>query len=411
MKRTERDVLLMLLITILTVLLSGCGKAENVLYVYNWGEYMADGSYGGFDSIGGFEDYYANLTGETIKVYYTTYPSNEDMYAKISGGAGTYDVIVPSDYMVDRLISEGLLRKISIEKTCAKYGAECWLGNIDDSFSGLYFDPDDEYSVPYTYGRIGIIYNSKYVDKEDLDGWNLLWNSKYSGKILQFNNSRDAFATAMYRLGYDINSTNPGEWEEAYELLLEQKTIVQSYVMDEIYNKMESEEAYIAAYYAGDYAMMKEINDNLEFYYPEETNIFVDSMCIPASSPNPEAAELFINYQLSREPAVANAEFIYYASPEAVVYTDKEYALTMGEECMDVLYPGDFSFAEELNRNAYRNLDPETLELIAGLWEQLKIEGGLPARIYIMAGIIAFVSIAALVFSALNHRRRSKYWD
>lgn len=391
--------------------LSACGSQDrDELYIYNWGEYMADGTRGTFDSLAGFKDYYFELTGRDLKIYYTSYPSNEDMYAKISSGTSAYDVIFPSDYMVERMIREGLLGRIRMEEICEKYGTECYYGYIEDKFRGLYYDPTDEYSVPYTYGRVGIITNATKVDEEDKTGWDMLWNEKYAGQILQFNNSRDGFATAQYLLGYNVNDTDPAKWEACLEKLMEQKPLVQSYVMDEIYNKMESGEAAIGAYYAGDYFTMLEVNEDLEFFYPEKTNIFVDCMCVPANSENPEIAALFINYMLSRDPAVYSAEFIYYSSPNSIVYNDEEYLEEMGEEVIEVLYPEDFDFKAELDENGFRDLDPETLQMIADLWEELKISSGMPLHIYVAAASLALLIAAGIIALVIRGRRRSRYW-
>ena len=400
-------------VTLLCLLLAACaaGGDRDELYIYNWGEYLADGTRGTFDSLEGFQEYYKDLTGRDVKIYYTTYPSNEDMYAKISSGTSAYDVIFPSDYMVERMIREGLLGKIRLEEVCEEYGTECYYDYIEDEFRGLYYDPTDEYSVPYTYGRVGIITNANKVDEEDKTSWDMLWNEKYAGQILQFNNSRDGFATAQYLLGYNVNSTDPAEWEACLEKLLEQKPLVQSYVMDEIYNKMESGEAAIGAYYAGDYFTMLEVNEDLEFFYPEKTNLFVDCMCVPADSENPEIAALFINYMLTRDPAVASAEFIYYASPNSIVYTDEEYIEEMGEDVMEVLYPEDFNFKEELDENGFRDLDPETLQMIADLWEELKISGGMPTHIYVEAAALAVLIAAVCLYFLIRRLRRSRYWE
>ena len=172
--------------------------------------------------------------------------------------------------------------------------------------------------MPYTYGVIGVIYNANVVDEADADGWDLLWNKDYAGNILQFNNSRDAFGTAMYKLGIDVNTTDTAEWDRAFEELKSQHGLVYSYVMDEIYNMMESGEAAIGAYYAGDYFTMLDAQADtvdLRFYYPDPTNYYVDAMCIPKCCQNQELAEAFINFMLSRDAAVANAEYTYYASP------------------------------------------------------------------------------------------------
>ena len=168
---------------------------------------------------------------------------------------------------------------------------------FSESFRGLYYDPDDMYTVPYTYGVVGIIYDANQVDEADLDGWELMWNEKYAGNILQFNNSRDAFGTAIYRAGADVNTKDPAVWDAALRELQKQKPLVKSYVMDEIYNMMSSGEAAVGAYYAGDYFTMLDMVDDpetvdLRFYYPERTNYFVDAMCIPSCCQQKEQYQL-----------------------------------------------------------------------------------------------------------------------
>ncbi|HOQ13936.1 MAG TPA: extracellular solute-binding protein, partial [Bacillota bacterium] len=227
--------------------------------------------------------------------------------------------------------------------------------------------------------------------------------------ILQFNNSRDAFATALFKLGYSVNTTNEAEWREAHDLLLQQKSIIQGYVMDEVFNKMESGEAAIAPYYAGDYFIMREVNENLGFYYPENTNIFVDAMCIPKGSRNPEIAALFINFMLSEEIAIENAKYIFYASPNSLVYNNAEYREFMGEEAMEVLYPENFDFSGELAKNGFRNLDPDTLALISSLWEDLKITGGIGTGVYVVGAVVILVIIAGITALTIRKKRRARY--
>lgn len=357
------------LLLTLALALTGCGGDSLTLNVYNWGEYISDGSEDSFDTIREFEAWYQETYGQKVKVNYTTYASNEDMYSKISSGAVSYDVIIPSDYMIARMAGEGMLLPLNFDNI-PNYQY------IDDSFRGLYYDPDNRYSVPYTYGIVGVIYNANVVDEADTGSWDLMWNEKYSGSILQFNNSRDAFGTAMYRLGLDVNSPDTADWDAAYQELLTQRPMVYSYVMDEIYNMMESGEAAVGAYYAGDYFTMVDAQASdvdLRFYYPEQTNLYVDAMCVPTCAQNQELAEIFINYMLSREPAIANAEYTYYASPNALVYEDEGYRQDMGEETMAVLYPELGSFAQAYNRFAYRNLDNAQLDYLNTLWEQVKI--------------------------------------
>jgi spermidine/putrescine transport system substrate-binding protein len=193
-----------------------------------------------------------------VKVNYTTYASNEDLYNKMSSGAAEYDVIFPSDYMLAKLRDEGYLAPLD-------YSEIPNYENIYDEFKGLFYDPDERYSVPYTYGVIGLIYNGAKVDEADVTGWELVQNEAYRDKILQIDNPRDAFGIAMYALGIDVNTTDPAEWDRALQFLSDQKPIVQSYVMDEVYNKMESGEAYVAPYYAGDFLFMYENNEDLAF--------------------------------------------------------------------------------------------------------------------------------------------------
>ena len=350
--------------------LAACGSSKTLtLNVYNWGEYISDGSEGSLDTIKAFETWYQETYGEKLKVNYTTYASNEDMYAKLSSGAVSYDVIIPSDYMIARLANENMLLELD-------YSNIPNYEYIGEDFRGLYYDPDDRYTVPYTYGVVGVIYNAAVVDEADAGGWDLMWNEKYSGNIVQFNNSRDAFGTAMYKLGIDVNTTERAEWDRALAELKTQAPLVKSYVMDEIYNIMESGEAAIGAYYAGDYfTMLDDQADgvDLRFYYPERTNYFVDAMCIPSCCQHKELAEIFINYMLSEEPAIANAEYIYYASPNSLVYESEDYREEMGEETMEILYPGIEDFGARYNEFAYRNLDSETLGYVNTLWESLKI--------------------------------------
>ena len=351
-------------------MLAACGGGSTLtLNVYNWGEYISDGSEGSLDTIKAFEAWYQETYGQKIKVNYTTFASNEDMYNKLSSGAVSYDVVIPSDYMIAKMIEENMLLPLNFDNIPN-------FANIDENFRGLNYDPDNVYTVPYSYGVVGIIYNANVVDEADAQGWDLLWNEKYAGQILQFNNPRDAFGTAQYRLGLDVNATDHANWDAALAELKTQAPLIKSYVMDEIYNMMESGEAAIGTYYAGDYfTMLDAASDSvdLRFYYPSETNYFVDAMCIPKSCQHKELAEIFINYMLSEEPAIANAEYIYYASPNSLVYESEDYAEELGEEAMEILYPGIDNFSELYNKFAFRNLDTETLGYINTLWEELKI--------------------------------------
>ena len=339
-------------------LLFGCcgsfasAKGEKVtLYVYNWGQYIAEGDDDSMDIIAAFEEAYPN-----IKVKYSTYDSNESMYAKLSNGGITVDVIIPSDYMVGRMRQEGMLLELNYDNIPnAQY--------IDESFRNTSYDPENKYSVPYTWGTVGIIYNTKYVDEADVTGWELLWNEKYADKILMFDNSRDAFGIAQYLLGYDVNTTDEAELQACADKLSEQRGVVQQYVMDQIFDAMENEEAWIAPYYAGDYLTMVEENENLAFYRPDHQgfNVFIDAMCIPACCQEKEAAELFINFLCDPEISAANMDFIGYSVPAS---ESKQY---MDEEVVNdpVAYPD----AEELrNATSFDYLPEDTSRYMESLF-------------------------------------------
>ena len=409
--------LLLLLTATLPLLLTSCGDMGSdvtTLYVYNWGEYISDGSEDTLDVNAMFEDWYFETYGERVKVNYSTYSSNESMYAKISSGASNYDVIVPSDYMIERLINEeggSLLAPLDYDNIPnAK--------NILPKFQNAAYDPDNngdgynDYSVPYLYGMIGIIYNTTMVpqNEPDIGSWALMWDSDYAGNILQFNNSRDAFGSAQYAMGDVnlVNSDNEDDWRAALELLKEQKPILQGYVMDEIYNKMENGSAAIAAYYAGDYLAMYENNDSLEFYYPSEgTNLYMDAMCIPAASKNKVIAERYINFMLSEEAAVANAEYTYYASPNRLVVESEEYIEYMGEikdDAYEKMYDTD-----SVATSSYQNLSGDKLLLINSLWEELKSDVTVSAGIYVICGVIVGVLLSLVIFFAIRRKRRNIY--
>ena len=286
--------------------LSGCGSSKKTtLYVYNWGQYISEGDDGSLDVIAAFEKAYPN-----IRVQYSTYDSNEIMYSKLANGGITVDVIIPSDYMIGRMVQEGMLEELNFDNI-PNYQY------IDDAFKNTSYDPENNYSVPYTWGTVGIIYNTKYVDEADVTGWELLWNEKYAGKILMFDNSRDAFGIAEYLLGYDVNTTDEAELQDCAAKLAEQKPVVQQYVMDQIFDAMENEEAWIAPYYAGDYLTMVEENPDLAFYRPtaQGYNMFIDAMCIPTCCQEKEAAEAFINFLCSPEISSANMAFLGYSVP------------------------------------------------------------------------------------------------
>lgn len=278
-------------------------KGQNVtLNVYNWGLYISDGSDESVDVITAFEE----LTG--IDVNYTTYDTNESLYAKLRSGGANYDVIFPSDYMIGKMAGEGLLEKLNFANIPN-------MAKIGEQYKGLSYDPNDEYSVPYTWGLVGIVYNSTMVS-EAPTSWAALWDAQYENSVLMFNNSRDAFAIAAKKLGMSMNPSTQDEIDAIAAELKKQKSVVQAYVMDEIFDKMEGGEAALAPYYAGDALTMISENPDLGFAIPVEgTNYFVDAMCIPVGSKNKEAAEMFINYMCETDVGVANCDYIGYSTP------------------------------------------------------------------------------------------------
>ena len=411
-KHISRLLLLCLLVSVCSGVFTSCEEQEDMvttLYVYNWGEYISDGSDESVDVNAEFEKYCKEVLGKTVKINYSTFASNESMYAKVSSGSTKYDVIIPSDYMIERMIKEDLLAPLDLEKI-PNYEY------IDDTFKGenVYYEcnSSETYSIPYFYGMIGIIYNTSIVDENDeqIGSWDLMWDEQYKGDILQFNNSRDAFGTAQYKLGLDVNNEDEELWRLALDELLEQKKIVQGYVMDEIFNKMQSGSAAIAAYYAGDYLSMYEDNEDLAFFYPKEgTNSYIDAMCIPKNAQHQDLAHHYINFMCRQDIAMANALYTYYASPVTTVIEDPEYQEAMSEvhgEAMSILYgqPHDPS-------KAYLNLSPEGLAMQNVLWEELKAKSSIGNGIYIGCGIILGVLALIGVYQLIKKRRWAKLYD
>lgn len=317
--------------------------------VCNWGEFLANDSVNFLDVNEDFEE----LTG--IKVNYSLFSTNEELYAKLRAGATSYDIIVPSDYMIGRMINEDMLLKLNFDNI-PNYA------NVDETYKNMNFDPDNEYSVPLFWGVVGIIYNTTMVDEEDLEEeWDIFWNEKYADNMLMFGNSRDAFAIALMDLGYSYNTTNEAELEAASERLKEQKPLVQAYVMDEIYDKMEGGEAAIAPYYNGDAVLMMDTNEDLDFYLPEETSLFIDSMCIPSTAKNKEAAELYINYMCEATIAAANSYYVGYSTPIHAAYELLDEDLQESE----VAYP-DVEILEGLD--SFMTLPEETSLVVDNYW-------------------------------------------
>ncbi|MCQ2531002.1 MAG: spermidine/putrescine ABC transporter substrate-binding protein [Lachnospiraceae bacterium] len=365
--------------------------AEKVtLNVYNWGQYISDGSDGYIDVIAEFEKVYPN-----IHVNYMTFDSNETMYTKLQSGGSTYDIIIPSDYMIDTLISEDMLEPLDFSNIPNyKY--------VDEAYKNMAYDPENKYSVPYTWGCVGVIYNSKYVNEEDVGSWDLMWNKNYAGKILMFDNPRDAFAIAERLLGYSLNTEDPEEMAAATEKLKEQKNLVQSYVMDQIFDKLEREEAWIGAYYAGDYLLMVEENEDLRFFFPEEGfNLFVDAICIPKGCQHKEEAETFINFLCDPEICGQNLEYLGYSTPlsEAKNYMDPEITES------DIAYPSEDILA---NGEAFAALSVEGNQRMNSLWLSVKTDDNVLGKYLILTGAAIVVVIGLWLFFKIRKTRSIK---
>ncbi len=372
-------------------------KGKNVaINVYNWGEYISNGDDGCMDINAEFE----KLTGITVN--YTQFDTNESMYAKIKSGSASYDVIFPSDYMVSRMIQEGMLQELDFDLIPnSQY--------IDERFVNPEYDPENKYSVPYTWGTVGLIYN---YDKLGFDpeSWDILWDEEYAGEILMFSNSRDAFGLTLMKLGYNINTQDKEELAEAAEELKAQKPLVQAYVMDQIFDKMQGNEAILAPYYAGDAVNMMAENESLRFVVPEEgSNWFADAICIPKPSGSFDedrylAAHMYINFLNEPNVAAENIEYIQYSTPNTAALA------LLDEEVREnpISYPSD----EVMEKTqAFVNLDTETNLYMDQLWTELMSaapeynEWAMPLFIIACLGLSVFVT----VFKKQYRRRKDQF--
>lgn len=375
-------------------------KGKDVtINVYNWGEYISNGDDDSLDINALFEE----LTG--IRINYTQFDTNESLYAKLKSGGTTYDVIFPSDYMVSRMIDEDMLEPLDFENIPN-------FQYISEKFKNPSYDPENLYSVPYTWGTVGLIYNYDMLGF-DPDSWDIMWDENYAKQILQFSNSRDAFAIALLRLGYSINTEDKLELDQAAQMLKEEKPMVQAYVMDQIFDKMQGNEAAIAPYYAGDAINMMAVNDSLRFVIPKEgTNLFFDAVCIPKHKEDTEesrlrklASEMYINFLNEPDIAAANIEYIQYSTPN-----DAALAL-LDEETRNnpIAYPSDEVLE---NTEVYVNLSEDTNLYLDQLWTQImSAEAGYN---YWSMPLFLLGALALSVFITIwkkNRRRRRERFD
>ena len=339
--------LLVVIVAITSVmLLSGCGQSDRVtLKVYNWGDYIDKSVIADFEK------------EHNIKVIYTTFSTNEDMYVSLKSGGSTYDVVIPSEYMISRMINEDMLHKINMENIPNyKY--------IDDKFKSLAFDPNNEYSVPYMWGTLGIVYNKTMVD-DPVDSWEILWNEKYARQILMLDSQRDSIGLTLKMLGYSMNTKDLDELEQAKQKLMDQKPLVLAYVGDEVKDKMVGGEAALAVVWSGDAVAMKWENPDLEYVIPKEGgNLWFDSAVIPKVSQHKEEAELFINYLCETEVAFRNTDYIGYSTPHV------EAMKMLDQDLLDdsTAYPSD----EEIEDcEVFEDLS-DTLEIYDRIWTEIK---------------------------------------
>lgn len=367
-------------------------KGQDIsINVYNWGEYISTGSEAGTLNVNAE---FTKLTG--IKVNYTNYATNEELYAKLKGGGANYDVIIPSDYMISKMIKEDMLQPLDMSNIPN-------FQYIMPSFVDPAYDPDNLYSVPYTWGTVGLIYNTTMVDipEEDID-WDILWNPDYADQILMFDNPRDAFAIAEIMMGYSLNTEDEVELTAAANKLKEQKSVVQAYVMDEIFDKMAANDAWIAPYYAGDALTILEENEDLAFVVPKSgTNLFVDAMCIPAGAKQKEAAEMYINFMCEPDIAYANIDYICYSTPHSGAYE------MLDEETRNnpVSYPGD----DYLNANTtiFVNLSDEANLLMQTLWTEMKsAENETPNRW--LVPVFLLLCLGGIIFTLIRRHIKNK---
>lgn len=354
-------VLALALMLTLSLLLTGCSmnQPQRVVNVCSWGEYID------LDLIEQFEQ----ETG--IKVHYQTVESNEALYSKLKSGGGNFDVIVPSDYMIAQLIEEDMLAEINYDRIPN-------FALIDERFRNLPYDPENRYTVPYTWGTLGVIYNTTMVNGP-VTSWDIMFDETYKDNVLLINNSRDGIGIALMSLGYSVNTTDEGEIRAAFQKLTDANSrgVYQGKVMDEVFQKMEGGNAAVATYYAGDYLAMYQNNEDLAYCVPEEgSNWFVDAMCILKNAQNVSEAEEWINFLASTEANLANMDFIWYASPnrEALEQYPAYYEELYGEPLDMELYEIMAAPDAVLDRcEAYLVLPAETRALYNDLWIQLGI--------------------------------------
>lgn len=351
----KKFVALMLVLAMTVPVLSGCGSSADKypngkVYVYNWGEYIDE------ETLKLFEE----ETG--IEVVYDEFETNEIMYPKVESGASDYDVICPSDYMIQKMIDNDLLAELNWDN----------MPNAKENIGAQYyeqataFDPGNKYCVPYCWGTVGILYNTTMVD-EPVTSWSILWDEKYADNILMQESVRDLFMVALKKLGYSMNSTNEDELKEARDLLIEQAPLVQAYVIDQVRDKMIGGEAALGVIYSGEAIYTQRENPDLAYVIPEEgTNVWIDGWVIPKNAPNKENAEKFIDFMCRADIALMNFEYITYSTPNTAAQ-----ALIEDEDIRnsEIAFP---DLTKYNNLETFSYLGEEAEELYNELWKEVK---------------------------------------
>jgi len=349
MKKTVKRLLGVLMIGVMSLSFVGCssGGENGKVVVYNWGDYIDPA----------VNDMFTKETG--IKVVYSDYANNEEMYASVEPGNVKYDVLFPSDYMIEKMINRDMLQKMDFSQM-PNYE------NIDEQFLNLPYDPNNEYSVPYMWGTVGIVYNKTMVD-EPVDSWDILWDSKYKEQIFMYDSERDSIMVALKKLGYSMNTRDEKQLEEAKELLIEQAPLVLAYVGDEGKNKMINGEAALMIAWAGDAMVMLEENPDLAYALPKEgTNYFVDGIVMPKNAENVSQAYQYINFLCRPDIAKMNAEYIGYSTPISAA----RELLPDEVKNSEVAYPNEATLNGELMEMF--NDPSDIASLYSSIWTQVK---------------------------------------
>lgn len=343
----KKFLLLVSVLTVICIVFSGCGDNRIKLNVYNVGDYINE------DVIDIFEE-----ENPDIKINYETYYTNEEMFVKVSNEGSLYDVIFPSDYMIEKMKSENLLNKINFENI-PNYA------NIGDEYKGLAYDKNEEYSVPYMWGTMGILYN-KNVVKEPVTSWKILWDEKYKKEIFMLDSERDTLGITLKMLGYSMNSSSEKELLEAKEALIKQKDLVLAYCGDEVKDKMINEEGALAVVWSGDAYYCMSQNENLAYAIPSEgSNLWFDAMVIPTTSQHKEEAERFINFMCRPDIAKMNVDYIEYSTP------NKE-----AQELLDAKIKNDplrYPDLSKLTGMEIFSYDKELTRRYSEIWQEIKI--------------------------------------